>query len=68
MRTQVAFQHIEDEILRYVSRGVHTREALFYIFQRPEPREIEKIAGRHSLYRADFRIVAKYLRTIYSVM
>lgn len=59
-------RYVVDAILKHVNKGVKLHVATFYILLYPE--DLSKVRGRKEISRIDFRVVAKYLRTIYSVM
>jgi len=67
MRGQYAFKHLETEILRHVAKGRAMRSVVYWIMLGNEE-DLPKIRSRQSIHRADFKVVAKYLRTVYSVM
>ena len=67
MLEQIAFQYVETEIMRHVAKGRAMRSVVYWIMLGNEE-DLPKIKSRQSIHRADFRVVAKYLRTIYSVM
>lgn len=58
--------YLGNEILKHVHKGCGMLEATFRVMGHED--DLPKVRGRKNIHRADFRVVAKYLRTIYSVM
>lgn len=51
--------------LQHLTKGMGLRTATFYLLLH---NDLLKVHGRKEISRIDFRVVAKYLRNIYSVM
>jgi hypothetical protein len=59
-------KYVISVLMQHLTKGVGLRTATFYLLLRPG--DLDKVHGRREISRVDFRVVAKYLRTIYCVM
>jgi len=66
MEQEYGDRYLNYVILQHLAKGIGLRTATFYLLLCAD--DLDKVKGRKEISRIDFRVVTKYMRTVYSVM